>query len=78
MQWTDPAERRNGATNARSPRSEEHPVFPPIDGHRCYLTDQRMGPLRDQVLERLLRARGAAPPPEPARAGLDGGVPRPS
>jgi len=78
VRWTDPAERHNGATNAQSPRSIEHPVFPPIDGHRCYTTDQRMGLLREQVLERLLRARGAAPPSEPATAGPDGGMPQSS
>jgi len=78
VRWKDPAERRNGATHAGSPRSQEHPVFPPVDGHRCYDTDQRMGPLRAQVLERLLRAAPAAPPSEPAAAGPDGGVPLPS
>jgi hypothetical protein len=57
VRWKDPAERENGSTNARSPRSKQHPVFPPIDGHRGYTSDKRLGPVRDEVLERLLRAR---------------------
>ncbi|MER5936699.1 hypothetical protein ABT121_05180 [Streptomyces sp. NPDC001928] len=65
-QWPDDAEDWQGVRGVMARRSERHPVFPPINGHRNYTTDDLMIRERDRVLERLLRVRAAgdviAPP----------------
>lgn len=81
VQWSDDAERGEGTTVELCPRTEEQPVFPPIDGHRGYTTDKRLTPLRDRLLAQLLQVRGAsatceggcrsrAPSPEATAADL--------
>ncbi|MEU6226557.1 hypothetical protein [Streptomyces sp. NPDC047042] len=57
VQWSDDAERGEGTTFDLCPRTEEQPVFPPIEGHRGYSTDKRLIPLRDRLLGQLVGGR---------------------
>ena len=58
--WTDDAEDRGGTRHMTPLRSEQHPVFAPINGHSNYTQDKRMVPERDRLLQRLLHARAPA------------------
>ncbi|MFE4575005.1 hypothetical protein [Streptomyces chartreusis] len=67
-QWPDDAEDWQGAQGVMALRSERHPVFPPINGHRNYTTDDRMIAERDRLLQRLLRARAVGDEKSPPTA----------
>jgi hypothetical protein len=63
VRWPDDSE-QGGDPRTRG-RTPEQPVFPPIDGHRGYTTDERLPALRDALLRELTREDPAQPTRSP-------------
>jgi hypothetical protein len=58
VRWPDDAEEQDPRTRGRTP---DQPVFPPIEGHRGYTTDDRLPALRAALLRTLTRRQPRFP-----------------